>query len=130
MVYSVVYKYPTDYIWRKDGSLFCLLRMRCGHQHLTIRSAAECKDRLASGPKLIGCIIGRFGKVEEITTHRGVTDAEIHKARATELDMVEAFRIVLALAKEHTKAAKTKAGERARQAAACDIVEKFVVMLR
>jgi hypothetical protein len=59
-----------------------------------------------------------------------VTDAEILKARATELDYVEAFRIVLALAKEHTKAAKTKTGERARQTAACDIVEKFVVMLR
>jgi hypothetical protein len=68
--------------------------------------------------------------VEEITTHRVVTDAEIGKARATELDIAEAFKIVLNLAKENIKAAKTKTTERAKQTAACDLVEKFVVMLR
>ena len=130
MLYSVVFRYPADYILRKDGSLFCLLRMRCGHQHLTIRSAAECKDRLASGPKGTRYIIGRFGRVEDIATHRVVTDAEIRKARATELDIVEAFKTVLALAKEQIRAAKTKPGDRARQTAACGIVEKFVVRLR
>ena len=62
---------------RKDGSLFYLLRMRCGHEHLTIRSAAEWKDRLAKSSKVIGYTIGRFGKVEEITTHR-VTAAHAH----------------------------------------------------
>ena len=55
----------------------------------------------------------------EITTHRVVTGEEIRKARATELDEAEAFRIVLNLAKEHIKAAKTKTVKRARQAAAC-----------
>lgn len=128
-LYSVVFRYPKDYVVRKDGSLFCLLRMRCGHHHLTIRSAAECKDRLARRPVGIGHVIGRFGKVEEITTHRVVTDAEIGKARATELDIAEAFKIVLNLAKENIKAAKTKTTERAKQTAACDLVEKFVVML-
>jgi hypothetical protein len=130
VVYSVVFRYPTDYILRKDGSLFGLLRMRCGHQHLTIRSAAECKDRLARGPKGIRYIIGRFGRVEDTATHRVLTDAEIRKARATELDIVEAFKTVLALARERITSAKTKTGERARQTAACDIVEKFVVRLR
>ena len=131
MVYSVEFRYPRrNYILRKDGSLLCLLRMRCGHQHLTIRSAAECKDRLASRPISIGHIIGRFGKVAEITTHRVVTDAEICKARATELDIAEAFRIVLRLAKEHMKAAKTKTAERVTQTAACGIVEEFVMRLR
>jgi hypothetical protein len=129
-VYSVEFRYPRNYILRRDGSLFCLLRLRCGHEHLTIRSAAECKDRLAKSSRFIGYTIGRFGKVEEIATHRVVTDEEIRKARATELDIVEAFRIVLKLAKEHIKAAKTKTTERARVAAACDIVEKFVVRLR
>lgn len=59
-----------------------------------------------------------------------VTNEEIRNARATELDVAEAFRIVLALAKEHIKAAKPKTGERARQTAACVIVERFVVRLR
>jgi hypothetical protein len=72
-------------------------------------------------------MIGRFGRVEEIGTHRVVTEAEIRKARATELDVAEAFRIVLALAKDHINGAKT--GERAKRTAACDIVEKFVVRL-
>ena len=93
---------PRDYVLRTDGSPFCLLRMRCGHEHLTIRSAAECKDRLAKRSRVIGCAIGRFGKVAEITTHRVVTDEEIRKARATELDIAEAFRIVLNLAKRST----------------------------
>ena len=44
------------------------------------------------------------------------------------MDIGEAFRIVLVLAKEHIKAAKTD--ERARQTAACDLMEKFVVRLR
>jgi hypothetical protein len=130
VVYSVEFRYPRNYILRKDGSLFCLLRLRCGHQHLTIRSAAECKDRLAKSSRVLGHAIGRFGKVAEITTHRVVTDAEIPWARATELDLTEAFRMVLALAKEHIKAAKPKTGERARQTAACDIFEQFVVRLR
>jgi hypothetical protein len=129
-LYSVVFRYPKDYVVRRDGSPLSLLRLRCGHHHLTIRSAAECKERLAHRPIGIGHIIGRFGKVEEIATHRVVTDAEIAKARATELDMAEAFRIVLNLAKENIKAAKTNTKERARGNAACDIVEKFVVRLR
>jgi hypothetical protein len=130
VAYSVQFRYPGNYVLRKGGSLFCLLRLRCGHEHLTIRSAAECKDRLAKSSRFIGYAIGQFGKVEEITTHRVVTDTEIGNARATELDIAEAFRIVLALAKEHIKAAKPKTGERARQTAACDIMEKFVVRLR
>ena len=130
MAYSVQFRYPGNYVLRKGGSLFCLLRLRCGHEHLTIRSAAECKDRLVKSSRFIGYTIGRFGKVEEISTHRVVTDAEIRNARATELDIAEAFRIVLALAKEHIKGAKPKTGERVRQTAACDIVEKFVGRLR
>jgi hypothetical protein len=129
-VYSVEFRYPKDYVLRKDGSLFCLLRMRCGHQHLTIRSAAECKDRLTSRPIGLGHMIGRFGKVAEITTHRVVTDEEIRKARATELDIAEAFRIVLHLAKRHIIKGPAMTGERARQTAACGIVEDFVVRLR
>jgi hypothetical protein len=54
VVYSVEFRYPKDYVLRRDGSLFCLLRMRCGHQQLTIRSAAECKNRPASRPRGIG----------------------------------------------------------------------------
>jgi hypothetical protein len=115
---------------RKDGSPLYLLRMRCGHHHLTIRSAAECKEKLARRPIGIGHIIGLFGRVEEIATHRVVTDAEIAKARATELDIAEAFRIVLNQAKEQIKAEKTKTTEHARGTAACDIVEKFVARLR
>jgi hypothetical protein len=129
VVYSVEFRYPQDYVVRKDGSLFCLLRLRCGHEHLTIRSAAECKDRLASRPKGIGYLIGRLGKVTETTTHRAVTDGEIRKARATELDMAEAFRIVVALAKQNIMKCHATA-ERARQTAACGIVERFVVRLR
>jgi hypothetical protein len=130
VVYSVEFRYPRNYILRKDGSLFCLLRLRCGHQHLTIRSAAECKDRLASRPIGIGHIIGRFGKVAEITTHRVVTDVEIRKARVTDLDIVEAFRIVLNLAKGNIIKGHALTGERARQTAACGIVEEFVIRLK
>lgn len=128
-MYSVVFRYPTNYL-RKDGSLFCLLRMRCGHVHLTIRSAAECKDRLASGRKGIGYLIGRFGGVEEITTHRLVTEVEIREARGTELDIAEAFRIVLNLAKRNIVKDRGMTRERARQTAACAIVEQFVRGLR
>jgi hypothetical protein len=126
MVYSVVLKFPKDYILRKDGTLFSVVRLRCGHQHLTIKSAAECKDRLASRPKRIGYLIGRFGRVEEITTRRVVTEAEIGDARRTELDVAEAFRIVLALAKRNIVKDRGMLGERARQTAACAIVERFV----
>jgi hypothetical protein len=130
VVYSVELRYPRDYVLRKDGSLFCLLRMRCGHEHLTIRSAAECKDRLAKNSKVIGYAIGRFGKVAEIATHRAVTDEEIRKARDTELDIAEAFRIVLNLAKRNIIKSHALTGERARQSAACGIVEEFVIRLR
>ena len=126
----MVFRYPNNYLLRKDGSLFCLLRLRCGHEHLTIRSAAECKDRLAKSFRFFGYTIGRFGRIEEITTHRVVTDAEIRNARATELDIAEAFRIVLALARRNIIKGREMTGERARQTAACDIVEKFVGRLR
>jgi hypothetical protein len=129
-VYSVVFRYPTNYILRKDGSLLYLLRLRCGHLHLTIRSAAECKDKLASGPKGIGYLIGRFGGVEEMTTHRVVTEVEVREARRTELDIAEAFRIVLNLAKRNIVKDRGMTGERARQTAACAIVEQFVIGLR
>jgi hypothetical protein len=130
VTYQVQFRYPGNYVLRKDGSLFCLLRLRCGHQHLTIRSAAECKDRLVNSSRFIGYTIGRFGNVEEITTHRVVTDTEIRNARATELDIAEAFTIVLALARQNLIKGRSMTGERARQTAACDIVEKFVVRLR
>ena len=130
MAYSVVFRYPENPVLSKDGSLFWLLRLRCGHEHLTIRSAAECKDRLAKNSRFIGYTIGRFGKVEEITTHRVVTDAEIRNARATELDIAEAFRIVLNLAKQNIMKDHTLTGDRARQIAACGMVEQFVVRLR
>jgi hypothetical protein len=130
MAYSVAFRYPGNSLLRKGGSLFCLLRLRCGHEHLTIRSAAECKDRLVKSSRFIGYTIGRFGKVEETTTHRVVTDAEIRNARATELDTAEAFRIVLALARQNIIRGREMTGERARRTAACDIVEKFVVRLR
>jgi hypothetical protein len=130
MAYSAVFRYPEAYVLRKDGFRFCLLRLRCGHEHLTIRSAAECRDRLAKSSRIICYTIGRFGKVEEITTHRVVTDAEIQNARATELDIAEAFRIVLALARRNLIKGREVTGERASQTAACDIVEKFVVRLR
>ena len=130
MAYSVVFRYPENPVLSKDGSLFWLLRLRCGHEHLTIRSAAECKDRLAKNSRFIAYTIGRFGKVEEIATHRVVTDEEIRKARATELDIAEAFRIVLALGRQNIIKGREMIGERARQTAACDIVEKFVGRLR
>jgi hypothetical protein len=130
VAYSVLFRYPRNYVLRKDGFLFCLLRLRCGHEHLTIRSAAECKDRLAKSSRFIGYTIGRFGKVEEITTHRVVTDAEIRNARATELDIAEAFRVVLALARQNIIKGREMTGERATQTAACGIVEMFVVRLR
>jgi hypothetical protein len=129
VVYSVVLRYPKDYILRKDGTLFNVVRLRCGHQHLTIKSAAECKDRLASRPKGIGYLIGRFGSVEEITTLRVVSEAEILEARRTELDVAEAFRIVVALAKRNIAKGSGMTGERARQTAACAIVEQFVSRL-
>jgi hypothetical protein len=53
---------PASYVIRKDGSSFSLLRLRCGHEHLTIRSAAECKDRIAKSSRVIGYLTGRFGK--------------------------------------------------------------------
>jgi hypothetical protein len=130
MAYSVVFRYPENPVLSKDGSLFWLLRLRCAHEHLTIRSAAECKDRLAKNSRFIGYTIGRFGKVEEIATHRVVTDEEIRKARATELDIAEAFRIVLNLAKRKITTGQKPSGERAKQVAACNIVEQFVVRLR
>jgi hypothetical protein len=130
MAYSAVFRYPGNYLLRKNGSRFSLLRLRCGHEHLTIRSAAECKDRLAKSSRFIRYTIGRFGKVEEITTHRVVTDAEIRNARATELDIAQAFRIVMALARQNIIKGREVTVERARQIAACEIVEKFVVRLR
>jgi len=130
MAYSVVFRYPENPVLSKDGSLFWLLRLRCGHEHLTIRSAAECKDRLAKNSRFIAYTIGRFGKVEEIATHRVVTDEEIRKARATELDIAEAFRIVLNLAKRKITTGQKPSGESAKQVAACNIVEQFVVRLR
>jgi hypothetical protein len=130
MAYSVVFRYPENPVLSKDGSLFWLLRLRCGHEHLTIRSAAECKDRLAKNSRFIAYTIGRFGKVEEIATHRVVTDEEIRKARATELDIAEAFRIVLNLAKRNITTGQKPSGERAKQVAASNIVEQFVVRLR
>jgi hypothetical protein len=129
VAYSVEFRYPRDYV-RKDGSLFCLLKMRCGHEHLTVRSAADCKDRLAKSSRAIGYAIGRFGKVAEMATHRVVTDEEIRKARATDLNEAEAFRIVLNLAKRGIRATKAMTRERAREVAACNIVEQFVVRLR
>ena len=130
MAYSVEFRYPRDYVLREDGSLFCLLRMRCGHEHLTIRSAAECKDRLAKSSRVIGCIIGRFGQVEDDTAHEKVTEANISKARTSDLDVAEAFRIVLNLAKRSIRATKAITRERAREVAAYNIVEQFVVRLR
>jgi hypothetical protein len=130
VAYFVEFRYPSDYVLRKDGSLFCLLRLRCGHEHLTIRSAAKCKDRLAKSSRVIGYAIGRFGKVADITTHKVVTDEEIRKARDIELDEAEAFRIVLNLAKQNIMKDHTLTGDRARQIAACGMVEQFVVRLR
>jgi hypothetical protein len=91
---------------------------------------AECKDRLAKNSRVIGYTIGRFGRVAEITTHSVVTDEEIRKARDTELDIAEAFRIVLNMAKRNIIKGHGLTGERVRQTAACGIVEDFVVRLR
>jgi hypothetical protein len=129
VAYSVEFRYPRDCV-RKDGSRFYLLKMRCGHEHLTIRSAADCRDRLAKSSRAIGYAIGRFGKVAEITTHKVVTDEEIRKARATELYEAEAFRIVLNLAKRGIRATKAMTRDHAREVAACNIVEQFVARLR
>jgi hypothetical protein len=126
--YSVVFRF--GYILSKDQSRFYLLRARCGHEHLTIRSAAECKDRLAKSSRVIGYIIGRFGQVEDDTAHEKVTEANISKARTSDLDVAEAFRIVLHLAKQSIRATKAMTREHARQAAAYNIVEQFVVRLR
>jgi hypothetical protein len=128
-VYSVQFRYPSDYVRRKDGSLFCLLRLRCSHEHRTIRSAAECKDRFAKSSRIIGYTIGRFGKVREIATHSAVTNEEIRNARATELDIAEAFRIVLNLAKRNIIKGHALTAECARQTAAYGIIEEFVIML-
>jgi len=88
------------------------------------------QDRLAKSSRVIGYAIGRFGKVADITTHKVVTDEEIRKARDTELDEAEAFRIVLNLAKQNIMKDHTLTGDRARQIAACGMVEQFVVRLR
>jgi hypothetical protein len=117
-------------ILRKSQSRFYLLRARCGHEHLTIRSAAECRDRLAKSSRVIGYIIGRFGQVEDDTAHEKVTEERIRKARTSDLDVAEAFRIVLNLAKRSISATKAITGKRAREVAAYSIVEQFVVRLR
>jgi len=75
-------------------------------------------------------MIGRFGEVEDDTTHEKVADTDINEARKSELDVAEAFRIFLNLAKQKIRQAKTGTVERARQVAAYNIVEKFVVRLR
>lgn len=59
-----------------------------------------------------------------------VNDEEIRLARATELDIAEAFGIVLNLAKRNLGKDKAMAGERAKQVAAYAIVEAFVIRLR
>jgi len=126
--YSVVFRFRSRL--REDQSRFYLLRARCGHEHLTIRSAAECKDRLAKGAKGIGYIVGRFGKVEDDATHEKVTEANISKSRTSDLDVAEAFRIVLNLAKRSIRATNAMTRVHARQIAAYNIVEQFVVRLR
>jgi hypothetical protein len=126
--YSVVFRFGS--ILRKSPSRFYLLRARCGHEHLTIRCAAECRDRLAKSSRVIGYIIGRFGHVEDDTAHEKVAEEHIRKARTSDLDVAEAFRIVLNLAKRSIRATKAITGERAREVAAYSIVEKFVVRLR
>jgi hypothetical protein len=128
MSYSVAFRFGS--ILRKDPSGFYLLRARCGHEHLTIRSAAECKDRLAKSSRAIGYIIGRFGQVEDDTAHEKVTEENIRKARTADLDEAEAFRIVLNLAKRNLRTTKAMTRESARQVAAYNIVEQFVVRLR
>jgi geranylgeranyl pyrophosphate synthase len=126
--YSVVFRFGS--ILRKDQSRFNVLRARCGHEHLTIRSAAECKDRLARSLRAIGYIVGRFGQVEDDTVHEKVTEENISKARISDLDVAEAFSIVLNLAKRSIRGAKAMTRERAREVAAYRIVEQFVVRLR
>jgi hypothetical protein len=125
--YSVVFRFGS--IPRKDQSHFDLRRARCGHEHLTIRSAAECKDRFAKSSRVISNIIGRFGNVEDDTNQERVTEAHISKARKSDLDVAEAFRIVLNLAKRG-RATKAMTREHAREVAACNIVEQFDVRLR
>jgi hypothetical protein len=128
--YSVVFRFGS--MLRNNQSRFYLLRARCGHEHLTIKSAAECKDRLATSSRPLGYMIGRLGEVEDDTTHVKVADTDINEARKADLDVAEAFRIVLNLAKQQIRQAKAGTGriERARQVAAYNIVEKFVVRLR
>jgi hypothetical protein len=128
MSYSVVFRFGS--IPRKDQSCFYLLRGRCGHEHLTIKSAAECKDRLAKSFRVIGYIIGRFGEVVDDTTRAKVTEDNISKARISDLDVTEAFRIVLNLARGSIRATKAMTKESARQVAAYKIVEQFVARLR
>jgi hypothetical protein len=126
--YSVVFRFGS--ILREDRSHFYLLGARCGHEHLTIRSAAECKDRLAKSFRVVGQILGRFGQVEDDTAHEKVTEENIKKARISDLDVAEAFRIVLNLAKRSITGARAMTRERAREVAACYIVEQFVGRLR
>jgi hypothetical protein len=126
--YSVVFRFGP--ILRKDQSRFYLLRVQCGHEHLTIRSAAECKDRLAKSYRVIGYIIGRFGQLEDDKAQEKVTEENIRKARTSDLDVAEAFRIVLHLAKRSIRATKAITRERAKEVAAYNIVEQFVVRLR
>ena len=128
MSYSVVFRYGS--VLRRDQSRFDLLRARCGHEHLTIRSAAECKDRLAKSSRVLGYIIGRFGRVEDDTTQEQVTDADISKARTSDFDIAEAFRVVLDLAKQRIRTTRAMTREHTRQIAAYKIVEQFVVRLR
>jgi hypothetical protein len=128
MSYSVVFRFGS--VLRRDHSRFYLLRARCGHEHLTIRSAAECKDRLAKSSRVLGYIIGRFGRVEDDTTQEQVTDADISKARTSDFDIAEAFRVVLHLAKQRISATRAMTREHRRQIAAYKIVEQFVVRLR
>jgi hypothetical protein len=67
--YSVVFRFGS--ILRKSQSRRDLLRARCGHEDLTIRSAAEREDRLAKSSRVIGYAIGRFGNVEDDRTQKG-----------------------------------------------------------
>jgi hypothetical protein len=128
MAFSVVFRYGS--VVREDHTRFWLVRARCGHEHLTVRSAAECRDKLVKGRRGIGYIVGRFGNVEDRTTQEQLTHAEIDRARKLDLDIAESFRIVLGLAKESVRVDKRMNVERTKHAAACDIVEQFVVRLR
>ena len=68
--------------------------------------------------------------MEDDTVHEKVTEENISKARISDLDVAEAFRIVLNLAKRSIRGAKAMTRERAREVAAYRIVEQFVVRLR